>query len=214
MQSQEELLIEVTVSALGHWVKSGKKPANLPANEVNSLYITSAIMNSIKQTGRKPTVDEVDAIVKGLGDLASGGKLYYSGATAAEKAEAEKKAKREKFNVAHNAGLLNSAKHNKTELDDEWNRGKSRPLPLSESEVIAINAKNSRINEVLGETLTSINRYSAGKNHARTQSRREELSALFNQRKIKVDSVAQAEQLAKDVDAKIDSYDKSSGGIS
>src|SRR5438445_4438334 len=80
MQTQEELLVELTVSALNHWMAAGKKPANLLVTENNSLFITSTISKYIQQTGRKPSVEEVDQIIKSLGDIALGGKLQYHGA--------------------------------------------------------------------------------------------------------------------------------------
>ena len=44
MQTQEELLLELTLSALKHWEQAGKKPATLLVTENNSLLITSAVI--------------------------------------------------------------------------------------------------------------------------------------------------------------------------
>ena len=126
-----------------------------------------------------------------------------------ERQPTAKEIAKDKFLRAHDAGLLNSSKHNRNELDDEFRGGKSAPL-LTEPEKIAINARNGRINEVLGETLSSVNNYSAGRNHARTSDRRAELTALFNQHRIRVNDVEGAEKLARTIEEKINSYDRSS----
>ena len=120
---------------------------------------------------------------------------------------------RKKFQEAHDAGLRNSAKHNRTELDDEWNRGKSAPLPLTEEQRVAKNVDNRRIDSVIAETLSTIGNYSAGKNHSRTAERRSELTALFDRHKGKVTDSKSAETLQNTIAEKINSYDKSSGSI-
>jgi hypothetical protein len=213
-QTQEELLVEVTLSALNHWVAAGKKPANLLATENNSFVITGAIFKSIQQTGRKPTVEQVDAIVKGLGDIQTGGRLQFEQIvrqpSPQEKAEVERKEKKRKFEEAHAAGLLNSAKHNKNELDRDEQFKKP---PLTEQERVAINSRNARIDEIIRETMTTIGNYSAGINHARTRSRRDELTTLFNQHRSKVKDVESAEKLQRTIFSAMDSYDRSSSGI-
>src|SRR5258708_13733958 len=77
-QTQEELLVELTLNALHHWIGEGKKPANLLATENNSFVITGTISKYIQQTGRKPNVQEVDKIVKSLDDIHTGGLLQYA----------------------------------------------------------------------------------------------------------------------------------------
>jgi hypothetical protein len=76
-QSQEELVLEISLSAIDHWVKSGKKPSKLLLTENNTLHILMAVKNEVQQTGRKPEVDRVGALVKNLGDMDFGGKLQY-----------------------------------------------------------------------------------------------------------------------------------------
>jgi hypothetical protein len=130
-----------------------------------------------------------------------------------EKAEAERKAKREKFEKARDLGIRNRPQDNRNELDDEWDHGKPLPPPLTEQDRIAINSRNARIDQIIGETLSTIAGYT-GHTHARTYSRRDELTALFNRHKDKVNDVESAEKLQRTIAAKIDSYDTSgSGGI-
>jgi hypothetical protein len=125
------------------------------------------------------------------------------------------RAKKEKFEREAAAGFHQERKNQRTELDDEWNRGKAKPLPLTEPQIQALNARNGEINSILGETLSAINNYSAGRNHARTQDRRGEMTALFNQHRIKINSVAMAKNLAETIKTKMNSYDRgSSTGIS
>jgi hypothetical protein len=128
-----------------------------------------------------------------------------------EKDEAERKAKKEQFEKAHAAGLLSSSKHNRNELDDKFDHGKDRPLPLTEQERVALNARNRRIDEVIGETLSTISNYSSY-SHARTYERREQLRETFNKFKNQVSDVASAEKLQRTINEKIDSYDRSSSG--
>jgi hypothetical protein len=167
---------------------------------------------------------EIRHIVEVVGDLDSYGYLKHKTPRVVErvveverqpsqfgKDEAARKAKKDKFEEAHNAGLLNSSKHNRTELDDEWNRGKSSPLPLTEAERIAINTRNARIDEVIGETLSTISNYSSY-SHARTYERREQLRELFNKFKNQVSDVASAEKLQRTINETIDSYDRSTSG--
>jgi hypothetical protein len=119
--------------------------------------------------------------------------------------------KKRKFQEAHDAGLLNSAKHNRTELDDEWNRGKSRPLPLTEQDRVAINVHNARVDEVIRDTMSSVNNYT-GYSHARTAERRAELTALFDKFKLQVKDEESALKLQRTIADKINSYDRSTSG--
>jgi hypothetical protein len=123
-----------------------------------------------------------------------------------EKDEAAKKAKKDAFEKAHAAGLLNSSKHNRNELDDQFDQGKPQPLPLTEQERVALNARNRRIDEVIGETLSAINSYT-GPSHARTYVRREQLRTTFNKFKNEVTDVDSALKLQRTIDAKISSFD-------
>jgi hypothetical protein len=82
-------------------------------------------------------------------------------------------------------------------------------LPLTEQERVALNSRNAHIDSVILETLSTIKNYT-GHTHSKTYSRRDELSALFNQHKDKVSDVESAEKLQRTIAEKIDSYDTSS----
>jgi hypothetical protein len=200
-QTQEELLIELTVSALNHWVGSGKKPAALLVTENNSLVITSTIIEHIKRTGQKPNVEAVDAIVKGLGDIRTGGRLQYA------QIEDPKAKKKEAFEIAHSQGFHGGAKNNRNELD----RDSPQKLPMTELQKQALNEQNRMIDATINETLSTIAGY-AGPSHARTYERREQLRETFEKFKYQVKTLEDAEKLQRTVAAQIDSYDRSSSG--
>jgi hypothetical protein len=201
-QTQEELLVELTVSALNHWVGSGKKPAALLVTENNSLVITSTIIEHIKRTGQKPNVDEVDAIVKDLGDIRTGGRLQYA------QTEDPKTAKKLAFEIAHSKGFKGGSENNRTELqrDDQH-----KPPVLTEPEKQALNERNRRLDGIVADVMSTIKNYSTH-NHARTYERRAELTALFERHKNKVHDVESAETLARTIAERINSYDKSTSG--
>lgn len=126
--------------------------------------------------------------------------------SAAEKAESERKDKRAKFEQAHAAGLLNDPKYNRNELDDKFDHGRERALPLTEEQRVALNLKNQRINEVIHETMSTINSYTAH-SHARTYSRREQLRETFNKFKNQVTDEASALKLQRTIEAEIAKFD-------
>jgi hypothetical protein len=128
-----------------------------------------------------------------------------------EKDEAARKAKREKFEKARELGVRNRAQDNRNELDDEWDHGKARALPLTEQQIAAKNETNRRIDGILLDVMSAVGNYS-GHSHARTSERRGELTTLFNQHKNKVNDVESAEKLQRTIAEKIDSYDRSSSG--
>jgi hypothetical protein len=202
MQTQEELLIELTVSALNHWVGSGKKPAALLVTENNSLVITSTIIEHIKQTGRKPDVEQVDKIVKSLGDIRTGGKLEYA------QIEDPKAKKKEAFEIAHSKGFKGGSQNNRTELQRDDQHKKP---PLTEQDRVAINSRNARIDGIIADTLSTIGNYT-GPSHARTYERREQLRAEFEKFKYQVKDEDGALKLQRTIAEKINSYDRSSSG--
>jgi hypothetical protein len=121
--------------------------------------------------------------------------------TQKEKDEAARKAKKDKFLKAHDAGLLNSSKHNRNELDDEFRGGKSAPLPLTEPEKQARNAKAAYDNQIIADVQSRINNYT-GATHSKTYAGRDALKQTF------VDAMNKrlsAEAVQKAVEAKIDS---------
>jgi len=118
-----------------------------------------------------------------------------------EKDEAERKAKKEKFEKAHAAGLLNNSKHNRNELDDKFDHGKDRPLPLTEQQRVALNAKNERDNQIIADVQSRISNYT-GATHSKTYAGRDALKATF------IDAMNKglgAEAVQKAVEAKLDS---------
>lgn len=118
-----------------------------------------------------------------------------------EKQPDPKVEKKRKFQEAHDAGLLNSAKHNRNELDDEWNHGKSAPLPLTEPQKQALNAKTAHDNQIIADVQSRINNFT-GTTHSKTYSGRDALKQTF------VDAMNKrlsAEAVQKAVEAKIDS---------
>lgn len=125
-------------------------------------------------------------------------------------AEEIAKAKKEKFQREHADGFHAGMKNNRTELDRD---DQYQPRTLTEPEKAAINARNARIDEVIRDTMSTIKNYT-GHSHARTYSRRDELTALFNQHKNKVSDVESAEKLQRTINEKINSYDRgTSGGV-
>jgi hypothetical protein len=123
-------------------------------------------------------------------------------------AEEITKAKKDKFQKEHSQGFHGGSKNNRTELqrDDDH-----KPPVLTEQERVALNSRNARINEIILDTLSTINNYSANV-HSKTYSRRDDLRATFNQHKNKVNDVESAEKLQRTIDEKINSYDTSSSG--
>lgn len=123
-------------------------------------------------------------------------------------AEEIRKAKKDKFEKEHSQGFHQGAKNQRTELDRD---DQYKPPVLTEPEKVALNARNARIDGILLDVMSTVRNYS-GSSHARTYSRRDELTALFNQHKGKVKDIESAEKLQRTIAEKIDSYDRSSSG--
>jgi len=123
-------------------------------------------------------------------------------------AEEIAKAKKDKFEKEHSQGFHNSPKNNRTELDRD---DQYKPPVLTEPEKVALNARNARIDGILLDTMATVRNYS-GPTHARTYSRRDELTALFNQHKNEVKDIESAEKLQRTIAEQINSYDRSSSG--
>jgi hypothetical protein len=125
-----------------------------------------------------------------------------------EKKPDPKAEKKKAFEIAHSQGFHGGSKNNRNELDRD---DQYKKPPMTEPQKQALNERNRMIDAVINDTLSAVNNYSANV-HSKTYSRRDELTALFNQHKGKVNDVESAEKLQRTIAEKINSYDRSTSG--
>jgi hypothetical protein len=178
-----------------------------PKDFINSEHNASLIAQYLHERNLDTTFNNFNEALKTLGDINNGGRLQFNPKPQTiekiiykepeKTAEDVAREKREKFERAHSQGLLQSTKHNRTELD----RGDENKAPaLTELEKAKLNAYNENQNQIVAEIQHKIRTFTA-RIHSRTYSGREELEKVFKEG---MTQGLKAEQIEKQVDAKLE----------